>query len=93
VGLATELAARALVRTPHFALPNVLLERRAFPELLQRDVRVDRLAHALADALDRRGALASACTEVEAVLGPQKTPSARVARMLSPWLGLHPSAP
>ncbi len=30
--------ARRLVRTPHIALPNVLLERRAYPELLQDEV-------------------------------------------------------
>jgi lipid-A-disaccharide synthase len=87
VGLATELTARALVRTPHYALPNVLLGRGAFPELLQRDVRADRLARALSDTIDRRPALLDACAELEALLGPRHAPSATVARMLSPWLG------
>ena len=44
VGVATELAARMLVTTPHVALPNVLLGRRAFTELLQRDVHASRIA-------------------------------------------------
>jgi lipid-A-disaccharide synthase len=88
VGLATELTARLLVRTPHVALPNVLLGRRAFAELLQRDVRAYKLAGALADALDHRTALLSACDEVEALLGTERTPSLTVARMLSPWLGV-----
>ncbi|HEY3821592.1 MAG TPA: hypothetical protein VGL81_30705 [Polyangiaceae bacterium] len=92
VGLATELTARLLVRTPHVALPNVLLGRRAFPELLQRDVRADRLARALAETLDHRATLLTACDELEALLGGQRTPSLTVARMLSPWLGVRACA-
>lgn len=92
VGLATELTARLLVRTPHVALPNVLLGRRAFPELLQRDVRADKLAGALADALDQRPALLTACDEVETLLRSEHTPSLAVARMLSPWLGIRARA-
>lgn len=92
VGLATELTARAFVRTPNIALPNVLLHRGAFPELLQRDVRGDRIADALADTLDRRAALVSACDEVESALGEARTPSLSVARMLAPWLGTRARA-
>jgi lipid-A-disaccharide synthase len=91
VGLATELAARVLVRTPHVALPNVLLQRRVFPELLQRDARASSIAEALADTLDRRDELVAACNEVAtllaAPLGGDSAPSAAVARMLAPWLG------
>jgi lipid-A-disaccharide synthase len=86
VGFATEVAARALLRTPDVALPNVLLGRRAFTELLQRDVRADRLAEALTDALDRRAEHLVACDEVEARLAGGRDPSVRVARMLEPWL-------
>jgi lipid-A-disaccharide synthase len=89
VALATELAARALVRTAHVALPNVLLGRRAFAELLQRDARAPRIADALADALDRREQLLLECDCVEAALGAPKAPSASVARMLAPWLGVR----
>jgi lipid-A-disaccharide synthase len=88
VGLATELAARALLRTTHVALPNVLLGEQVFAELLQRDVRADRLAAAIADALDRRPALLLACDRVEARLGGARAPSVAVAQMLSPWLGV-----
>jgi lipid-A-disaccharide synthase len=86
VGLASELTARALLRSAHVALPNVLLGRRAFHELLQRHVRADRLAEALADTLDRRAELVAECAQVEAALGNARTPSAEVAGMLGPWL-------
>lgn len=92
VGLATELAARALLRSEHVALPNVILGRRAFTELLQREVRVDRLAAALTDALDRRAQLVEACGEVESRLGEARKPSAAVAAMLAPWLGARADA-
>jgi lipid-A-disaccharide synthase len=87
VGVLTELTARAFVRTPHFALPNLLLGRRAFPELLQRDACAPRIASALADVLDRRAARVADCEAVEACLSGARTPSIQVARMLAPWLG------
>jgi lipid-A-disaccharide synthase len=86
VGLATELAARALLKSPHVALPNVILGRRAFAELLQRDVRTSKLADALEDALDRRAELVLECDEVDRRLGDERAPSVRVAHMLAPWM-------
>ena len=86
VGVATELAARVLLRAPHVALPNVLLGRAAFRELLQRDVRPDKLARALTETLERRRELLAACDEVDAALGNLREPSREVARMLAPWL-------
>jgi lipid-A-disaccharide synthase len=92
VGIATELAARALLRTKHLALPNVLLGRASFPELVQRQVQTGRIAQALASVLDRRDALLEDCTRVEATLGDARTPSLAVARMLAPWLGARAAA-
>ena len=86
VGLTTEVAARALLATPHIALPNILLGRSAFAEVLQRDVAPQKLHDALARALDDRAARLVACREVAAVLGDERRPSARVAEMLAPWL-------
>lgn len=85
VSLLTELGARLLVDTPHIALPNVLLRRRAFAELLQRDVTPKKIARAIAHALDdERGR--SACSDVLRELGTETSPSQRVAQILTPWL-------
>ena len=89
VGLTTEVAARALLSTPHVALPNVLLGRKAFPELLQRDATASRIAAALADVLDRRDEFLTSCHEVKTVLGEARTPSTAVARLLAPMLGVR----
>jgi lipid-A-disaccharide synthase len=89
VGLATELVARALVHAPFVALPNVLLGRPAFSELLQRDVQPRRFAQELVRALDGRRHLLAACKEVADVLGGGHLPSSEVARMLVPWLGVR----
>lgn len=85
VDLVTEAFARLLLRTPHVALPNVLLGRRAFDELVQRDVGPTALAHALARALDD-DARKEACAEVVRTLGDRRSPSAEVARIVRPYL-------
>jgi lipid-A-disaccharide synthase len=86
VGWSTELAARVFLRTPDVALPNVLLGRRAFTELLQRDASAEKMALAVDGALERRAVLLAACDEVEAALGSGPSPSASVAEMMAPWL-------
>ncbi len=86
VGWATELGARALMTTKHVALPNVLLGRAAFPELLQRDATATRIADTLADVLDRREELVRACDEVVSALGGRTQASVEVAQMIRPWL-------
>jgi lipid-A-disaccharide synthase len=86
VDLVTELAARRLLKTPQIALPNVLLGRAAFPELLQREAQPRRIAQALARALDGHTSLVRDCDAVDRALGPRRAPSRDVARMLEPWL-------
>ena len=86
VGWATELGARAFMKTPHVALPNILLGRGAFPELLQRHATASRMTDALANILDERETYLGACAEVEHVLGEERSASQTVARMLEPWL-------
>ena len=86
VGWATELGARAFVTTPHVALPNILLGRGAFPELLQRQATTTRMSEELARVLEQRASFLAPCAEVEAVLGGRTSASSTVARMLEPWL-------
>ncbi len=93
VGWATEVGARAFLKTPHVALPNVLLGREAFPELLQRSAAANRIADTLARVLDERDTFLAACTELERVLGDHPCPSREVARMLEPWLAAPTMGP
>jgi lipid-A-disaccharide synthase len=86
VGWATELGARTFVTTPHVALPNILLGREAFPELLQRQATASRMAETLATVLKQRETYLGACAEVETLLGGRVNASSTVARMLEPWL-------
>jgi lipid-A-disaccharide synthase len=86
VGWATELGARALVKTQHLALPNILLGRGAFPELLQRQATAARMTEALAIVLQDRDSFLEPCAEVEDALGGNASASQAVARMLEPWL-------
>jgi lipid-A-disaccharide synthase len=78
--------ARALLRTEHVALPNVLLGRRAFAELLQADATAPRMRHATDDVLSDPDRAHQACTEVCDVVGSGHAPSQAVADMLTPWL-------
>jgi len=86
VGVATELGARALVKTPWVALPNILLGREAFPELLQREATAPRMEDTLLRVLEGRDPYLAACDEVEDALGERSAASREVARMLEPWL-------
>ncbi|WP_394839374.1 lipid-A-disaccharide synthase [Pendulispora rubella] len=85
-GLVTELVARTCLTTSRISLPNILLGRTAFTELLQREADVPRVAKALVATLNSRRELLKACDEVEAILGLPRSPSKEVAGMLAPWL-------
>ena len=80
--------ARRLVRTPHIALPNILLGRRAYPELVQDEVSVEALAEAGRSLLAREESRLALRDELRAVLQP---PSGlpfgeRVAGLMDEWL-------
>ena len=83
----THAVARFALRTPHVALPNVILGRRAFPELLQREATPGRIADELLRVLRARPRLVAECELVRDAMGPARTPSRAVAAMLLPWLG------
>jgi lipid-A-disaccharide synthase len=76
------LVARRALRTAHVALPNVLLGRRAFPELLQRDARAGAMRDALASLAASSDRAAADCAEVRGVLGAGHAPSCAVAEMI-----------
>ena len=92
VGWATEIGARALLRTQHIALPNVLLGSGVFPELLQRNVTAPRIAAELEKVLDDRATFLSASIDLERLLGARTTPSRDVARLIEPWLASSAAA-
>lgn len=81
-GLGTELAARLLIKSAHVGLPNVMLGRRAFPELLQRDVTPKRMAATLSQLIDHPEEARAACAEIRSIFGDHKHPSREVASML-----------
>jgi lipid-A-disaccharide synthase len=80
--------ARRLVRTPHVALPNVLLGRRAFPELLQDEVSAGELVAAARGVLARRDELGRLAAELRAILAPPGPGrfGERVAALMLPWV-------
>ncbi len=53
MGLVSYLVARRLVHLPYFSLPNLLAGRKLVPELLQGEVRPDRLGPQILDWLER----------------------------------------
>jgi lipid-A-disaccharide synthase len=85
----TYAIASRLVNVAHVGLPNLVLGRRAFPELLQRDVSPRHIGDALADLLRDGDAYRARCWEVRnALRGPlgDGRPAQRVAESLRPWL-------
>ncbi len=87
VGWVTEAVVRPFLQTDLFALPNVLLKRRAFPELMQREATVTNMAHALSRALgSERHQMLAACEELRPLFGDRREPSREVADMITRWL-------
>ncbi len=82
---------RRVINTAHIGLPNVVLGRRAFPELVGAEVTAARLTRAALELLQARDAARADCAEVRRRLtaplaDPDVAPSARVAGLLSGWL-------
>lgn len=61
--------ARLLVRVKCIGMPNILLDRVVFPELIQAEVTGEALAAAVRSLGERRGELADALAEIRARLG------------------------
>ena len=88
----TEFAARALLATPHIGLPNIVLGRGAYAEIVGHACTPQRLAHALAETLARHETLSAAAETLRAAFGTATHPSRHVAQILAPWL-LHAPRP
>lgn len=86
----TALVVGAALRTPFVGLPNVLLGRPAYPEVLQHAVTGPRLAAELRKVLERRARFEDAARELRACLG-RRNPRSRIAQRLRAWI--DPSAP
>ena len=91
VSLVTELVGRALLSVDHVALPNLILGRRAFSELLQRDVTPYKLYRAVREVMRKRESYLESCAEVRTRLGENHRPSEKVAAILSEWLAPEPA--
>lgn len=85
----TAAIARRWVRTPHIALPNVLLGERRYPELVQEGASPAAIARELTAILDgqRRGAQSARELRQRLAIDDGDTFGARVASLVRPWLG------
>ena len=69
VAALTFALARRLVHIDHIGMPNIILGRRVFPELMQRDVTCNKLVAAIQDVAARPAEIAAALTELRQRLG------------------------
>lgn len=86
----TYTIASRMVRTPHVALPNVILAERLMPELLQAQASPGKLARELRGLLgEPRETFSTGASRLrELLLAPGGGFAAGVARLLTPWLRL-----
>lgn len=85
----THLVAKRLLCVQSIGLPNLVLGRPVFPELVQDALTPDRVASALHEILNDPGHYKAACEETRATLSAglgAGTAAARVARIVEPWL-------
>jgi len=74
--------ARLLVRVDHIGMPNIILGRRVFRELVQREVTSANLVAAVQDAYARRAELQDALRELRGRLGEPGAPARAAALAL-----------
>jgi lipid-A-disaccharide synthase len=72
--------ARLLVHVEHIGMPNLILGRAVFPELIQGDVTPEKLVAAVQEVFARRGELVEALHELRGKLG-EPGAAGRAARM------------
>lgn len=95
VSFISSVIGRLLLRVAHVALVNLLLRRRLFPELLQKQLSGPAVAQQVTDLLsssDRRETIIGGLKELRSLLGDLAAPI-EVARTLLPYLNEVPRAP
>lgn len=89
-GPLTVALAKRLIRVENIGLPNIVLESRVFPELVQDALTKEALADEAGRLLDARPAYVERCREVKHRLAPHNGSGAptsqRVKELLEPWL-------
>jgi lipid-A-disaccharide synthase len=91
MGRISAALAKRLVRTPHIALPNVVLGRRCYPELVGDEVDGRRLAEAVSTVLGDRRRFADAAAELRCRLDapfatdPRRSMADRCCTMIEDW--------
>jgi lipid-A-disaccharide synthase len=76
----TYAIARRLVEVDHIGMPNIILGRGVFPELIQDEVTPDKLAAAVRDVYARRAELAATLADLRSRMG-EPGAAERAARM------------
>jgi len=66
---ASYLVARALVHVEQMGIPNIILQRNLFPELIQNEVTSETVAARIRDLPKRRGEIQQASSELRTLLG------------------------
>ena len=93
LGWITSLAARALIRIPYVSLVNLVLQRQAVPEFLQRRCRADLIAPCIIRLLqdpDFRNRQQQDLRQAVHLLGvDEEPPSRRAAKALLDFLREH----
>lgn len=79
---------RALVRVPHIGMPNIILGRGVFPELLQDRVCADEMVRALHEVVGRRAEIEAALGDLRSRLG-EPGAARRTAKMVIETLEAH----
>jgi lipid-A-disaccharide synthase len=78
--------ARHLLTVRHVGLPNIVLDKDAFPELLQKAATPENLSRSTRTLFAELESYRASCREVRGVLAKAGTPSKHVADLLKPWL-------
>jgi lipid-A-disaccharide synthase len=86
VSAVTAAVARRFLRVPSIGLPNVLLGRRAYPELLQQDAEPALMARSLRAVLDDLEAYQPLARELRERMAPPASPQRTSHERIAAWM-------